>query len=357
MSQLGLLTTSLSETSSSPSSSVQLHTIQKSGLLDLKECIISGLLSTPKSMPSLLLWDNQGLRNFDAWTDAPAYYPKRCEWEILKNYRDEIACQIPTKSAIIELGCGNLSKTAWLLEGMARQQRHVLYYALDVSDEALHANLGDLQKQFAKSQHIHISGLKGTYDDCAEWLANSPDLPVSTVTLLWLGNSVANMAQEDASALMMKFEAACAKMGVDCNFLISADGCSTEERILKAYDPLHEPSRKFLFHGLHHANRLLGQEIFKEDEWDAIPSLNQEQNELRFSYAPKKDIRIHLDGLEIEVKRGEPVYYFMSGKWNDLQISAIGRRAGLTTGKVWKDTNNEYGYYLLQSGIKPRASI
>lgn len=88
------------------SQAVQLYSIRQSGLLDLKECTINGLRDSPKSIPSLLLWDNQGLRNFDAWTNAPAYYPKRCEWEILTNYGHDIASQFPGSSVVIELGCG-----------------------------------------------------------------------------------------------------------------------------------------------------------------------------------------------------------------------------------------------------------
>ncbi|KAI0432524.1 histidine-specific methyltransferase [Xylaria sp. FL1042] len=327
------------------SSGVQLQNIQQSGLLDLSRYIITGLQSTPKTMPSLLLWDNQGLRNFDAWTNYPAYYPKRCEWEILRNYGTDIASQFPVKSTIIELGCGSLDKTAWLLASMEKKQRHVLYYALDVSDDVLHTNLGDLKKQFAASDYIMISGLSGTYSDCAEWLANSPPLPFSTVTFLWLGNSVANMTRDDASALMGQLQAACVKMSVDCNFLISADGCQVEDRILKAYDPANEPSRVFFFHGLHHANALLGQMAFKEEEWDAIPKWNKEENELRYYYSPKRDIQLEIDGLKIEVKKGELVYYFMSGKWNETQIACVASNAGLSVGEIWKDDHCEYGEY------------
>ncbi|KAI3326431.1 histidine-specific methyltransferase, partial [Xylariaceae sp. AK1471] len=354
MSQTISQSTVLDEASSP---TVQLHSIKKSGLLDLRECIISGLQSTPKTMPSLLLWDDQGLRNFDAWTKVSAYYPMRCEWEILTNYRNEMACQLPAKSVILELGCGNLSKTACLLTGMEEERRHVFYYALDVSDEALYTNLGELKKKFATSHYVHISGLSGTYEDCAEWLANSASLPVSTVTFLWLGNSVANLTQGDASALMGQFHQACIKMGVDCNFLISADGCGVKDRILNAYDPINEPSRKFLFHGLHHANKLLGQEAFKEEEWDAIPEWNKEENELRYSYAPKRDIQLDLGELSIEVEKEEPVYYFMSGKWNESQIASIANKAGLSVGKVWRDAHDEYGYYLLQSTTEAPASV
>jgi uncharacterized SAM-dependent methyltransferase len=98
--------TMLLDPKTAPAESVQLYKIRNSGLLNLKECIISGLQDTPKTMPSLLLWDDQGLQNFDAWTQAPEYYPKRCEWEILTNYRQDIASQFPTRSVLIELGCG-----------------------------------------------------------------------------------------------------------------------------------------------------------------------------------------------------------------------------------------------------------
>ncbi|KAI1387345.1 histidine-specific methyltransferase [Hypoxylon trugodes] len=300
-------------------------------------------------MPSLLLWDDQGLRNFDTWTKSPSYYPKRCEWEILTNYRHDIARQFPATSVLIELGCGNLMKTAWLLAAMEKERRHVYYYALDVSDDALYKNLNSLKKQFIDSQFISIAGLSGTYDDCVEWLASSASLPASTITFLWLGNSVANMPQQDVSILLGQFHQACRKMSADCNFLISADSCADENRILKAYDPTSGSSRVFLFHGLHHANRLLGQAVFKEEEWNAIPEWDKVLNELRYSYVPKKDVHLDVGKLQVTLKRGEPIHYFMSGKWNESQVGSIAEGAGLEVGKTWRDTQKEYCFYLLQS--------
>lgn len=216
------------------------------------------------------------------------------------------------------------------------------YYALDVSDDALYKNLGALKEQFAASQFIHISGLSGTYDDCAAWLAKGARLPASTITFLWLGNSIANMPQHDASVLMDQFRQACREMSADCNFLISADCCADKDRILKAYDPNEGTSRIFLFHGLHHANRLLGQDIFKEDEWDAVPEMDQQLNELRYSYVPKSDMELDIGQLHVTVKKGEPIHYFMSGKWNESQVGAIAGAAGLEVGKVWRDSQSEY---------------
>lgn len=84
-----------------------LHDIrQSSELLDLKSCLVSGLTSPQKSLPSLLLWDEQGLENFDAWTQCPHYYPKQRELEIIHRYKDEIAQSQPGELVLIELGCG-----------------------------------------------------------------------------------------------------------------------------------------------------------------------------------------------------------------------------------------------------------
>ncbi|PHH92577.1 hypothetical protein CDD83_6739 [Cordyceps sp. RAO-2017] len=327
-----------------PQQAMPLQNINKSVLLDMKECLVAGLQSTPKTMPSLLLWDSQGLRNFDAWTNAPDYYPKRCEWEILKSHGQDIASQFPASSVIVELGCGNLSKTAWLLAALDRQERQVYYYALDVSDEALHKSLGGLRKQFAGSEFVTIAGLSGTYDDCAAWLAASASLPGSAITFLWLGNSVANMGRDTVSALLGKLRQACRDMAADCSFLVSADCCADRGRILRAYDYAAGPSRTFLFHGLHHANRLLGKPVFNEDDWDAVPEWDEAEHELRYDYAPRKDMLLNLGSRRsVEVKRGERIPFFMSAKWDTSQVQSMAEKAGFAVGKLWQDARKEYG--------------
>lgn len=199
-----------------------------------------------------------------------------------------------------------------------------------------------MKEQFKGAKHIHISGLIGTYDDCAEWLGSS-SLPASTVTFLWVGNSIANLGQSDASFLLADFRHACSKISAECNFLISADGCAVEDRLLKAYSPTEEPSRTFLFHGLHHANRLLGRDFFDEKDWDCICEYDKKQNELHFSYAPKRDLQIDIGLFSVQFAEGEKVRYFMSGKWCWKQVSALARKAGFEVGNVWRDAEGEYG--------------
>jgi uncharacterized SAM-dependent methyltransferase len=77
--------------------------------VDLKSCVISGLTSEPKSMPDLLLWDEQGMRNFNSWIQNPDYYPRSSELEIIHKYQDEIAQSFPSTLVLVELGCGYTS--------------------------------------------------------------------------------------------------------------------------------------------------------------------------------------------------------------------------------------------------------
>lgn len=87
---------------------VQLLDIRKSSLIDLKSDIISGLIGrgVARTMPSLLLWDEEGLENFYSWTKSSDYYPKQRELEILRTQGLDIVRNLSKRLVLIELGCG-----------------------------------------------------------------------------------------------------------------------------------------------------------------------------------------------------------------------------------------------------------
>lgn len=73
---------------------------------DLRKEIIKGLSSSPPSLPSLLLWDDNGQELFDRYSQTSTYYPFHSEIEVLDRYATDIAECVPCGSALIELGCG-----------------------------------------------------------------------------------------------------------------------------------------------------------------------------------------------------------------------------------------------------------
>ena len=93
-------------------STPQIEDIRKDGALTpLVEQIRSGLHQEggkEKTLPTLLLYDEQGLKLFEKITYLDEYYPTNLEIEILHKYADHIAERIPASSdsMIVELGSG-----------------------------------------------------------------------------------------------------------------------------------------------------------------------------------------------------------------------------------------------------------
>src|SRR5690606_6622732 len=99
--------------------------LQGTSVFDLSQDLLKGL-SRPigeKSLPTMLLYDEEGLRLYDAiTTSAPEYYPFTAEEEILKNHSEEIVTIMRSQTkhgiscpqVVLELGSGcaaNLHKS------------------------------------------------------------------------------------------------------------------------------------------------------------------------------------------------------------------------------------------------------
>jgi uncharacterized SAM-dependent methyltransferase len=75
----------------------------------LLEDIKSGLRPAgggEKSLPTLLLYDEVGLRLFEDITYLDEYYLTEAEIEVLKTHAGKIAKRIPDGSIVLELGSG-----------------------------------------------------------------------------------------------------------------------------------------------------------------------------------------------------------------------------------------------------------
>ena len=59
-----------------------------------------------KKMPTLLLYDEKGLKLFEDITYLDEYYPTKAEIEVLEAYADHLAERIQSDSRLIELGSG-----------------------------------------------------------------------------------------------------------------------------------------------------------------------------------------------------------------------------------------------------------
>lgn len=78
-------------------------------LVSLAAAISEGLRPADggeKTLPTLLLYDEAGLRLFEQITYLDEYYLTNAEIEVLESYADQIAERIQSGSMVIELGSG-----------------------------------------------------------------------------------------------------------------------------------------------------------------------------------------------------------------------------------------------------------
>lgn len=71
---------------------------------ELRERISENLTSTPKCLPSLLLWDEQGHQLFEAITKSKGYYGATADKDILVENLESVCDMIDDDGIMIELG-------------------------------------------------------------------------------------------------------------------------------------------------------------------------------------------------------------------------------------------------------------
>lgn len=90
------------------SASPEITDIRSSTVIDLRKAIVSGLKETPPTLPTVLLYDEPGLKLFEKITYLDEYYLTNCEIAILKSKSDDIVKRLGLKEGgiVVELGSG-----------------------------------------------------------------------------------------------------------------------------------------------------------------------------------------------------------------------------------------------------------
>ncbi|KAL8920830.1 MAG: hypothetical protein Q9208_006002 [Pyrenodesmia sp. 3 TL-2023] len=313
------------------------------GSSDLQDEILVGLNAKNKYLPSVLLWDNEGLARFEAvrTTTSIDYYPSKKETKVIKRNTAEIARTIPTGATLVELGSGNTEKAALILSALQRQDKSVTYHALDLSPVALLSSLAVLTETFPRSSCIGCCGLLGSYDDFLAWLAQKPKQLKPPVILLWLGNSIGNLDASDASALLARFGSCMATKGLQ--FIIGVDGCRDPSQIERCYNPANAVTHEFLMNGLDQANKVLGQSVFRKEEWTCIGFYDTVDTSWKSYYVARRDLELESAESTISIGKGERILAIRSAKWTQNEVEKLSSAGGFRVAKTWKDGDTSYG--------------
>lgn len=121
--------------------------------------------------------------------------------------------------------------------------------------------------------------------------------------------------------------------------LVGIDSCKDPDRVYHAYNDREGLTHEFIYNGLKHANRLMGQEAFVKDDWEVIGEYDSEAGRHQAFVSPLKDVEI--DGVRIS--KGERLRIEESYKYSREEILEIWRGARLADSTVWANSKGDYG--------------
>src|ERR1700722_18830439 len=101
-----------------------------------------GLTASPKYLMSKYFYDGIGDGIFQEIMACPEYYLTRCELDIFSNKSAELSNTVLSSFRdfdIVELGAGDATKSAYLLEALLKHEIDFTYYPIDISKNIINS--------------------------------------------------------------------------------------------------------------------------------------------------------------------------------------------------------------------------
>ncbi|KAK8075807.1 hypothetical protein PG997_010470 [Apiospora hydei] len=315
---------------------------------DLAPAIRSGLQHRNehghRTLPSLLLWNERGLKLFEEITYTPEYYLTNTEIALLEAHSREIARQIEPGTILLELGSGNLRKIRILLQALEAQGRRVGYYALDLDRRELERTLGQLRTDLDGRgffRHVRCHGLHGTYDDGQVWIARPENARRPRCVLLSLGSTLGSFAPAEAAARLLPPSSS--------RIILGLDGCTDAGRVFAAYNDRAGTNRAFILNALDGANAHLGYEAFLASDWTVRGEWDAGAKRHVQYLVPLRDAQVtflrarqHQHHQSVTVKANEKLELTSSYKFDDADRERLWTESGLRATKQFLSKDGSY---------------
>lgn len=212
----------------------------------------NGLSAEPKHLSSKYFYDDEGSRLFREIMKLPEYYLTRAEFEIFERQTAEISAAFNVSDSafdLIELGAGDGTKTAVLIDSFLKHNAEFTYMPIDISVEAQNA----LRLKFrAKFPRLSIETQTGDYFRILEDLQSNNG---RRKIILFLGSNIGNFNQTQAEDF---FKSLRAVMNDEDLLLVGFDLQKDPHVILDAYDDSKGVTAAFNLNLLERINRELG---------------------------------------------------------------------------------------------------
>jgi L-histidine N-alpha-methyltransferase len=297
---------------------------------------LAGLTATPKTLPPMLFYDDEGCRLFYEITRLPEYYLTRTETALLRSIAPEIVPDGFDNAALVEFGGSDETKARILLDRPATPFN--TYVSIDVAGPALQAMQIRLE-----AAHPGLTVVPIAADFMQPLML--PPLGASRMGF-FPGSTIGNL---DPSAATAFLASARVSLGADAWFLLGADLRKSPKLLLPAYNDAAGVTAAFNLNLLRRLNREAGANFNLADfRHDAV--WNDRQSRIEMHLMSTRDQTVLLGGQSIGFREGESIHTENSYKHTPERLVEIAGKAGWECRKVWKDHAGLFGVILLCSG-------
>lgn len=299
--------------------------------------VLAGLSSTPKFLSSKYFYDDEGSRLFQEIMKLPEYYLTGCELEIFSTQTADIFDAFAGGAddlELIELGAGDGTKTAVLVDHFLKRGTRLSYSPIDISQEALDA----LSKKFSTEfPSLKIDPHIGDY---FETLGSLKSASSRRKILLFLGSNIGNFSSTQALGF---FQSLRDVMNPDDLLFTGFDLQKDPHVIVPAYDDSRGVTAAFNLNLLRRINRELGAD-FDLDKFTHYANYRPIEGSARSFLISREDQSVSIEALgrTFEFDQWEAVFMEISQKYSLRMIGDLARDSGFEIKKNFFDSRNYY---------------
>lgn len=297
------------------------------------EDVRQGLSSQPKTLSSKYFYDDEGSRLFQQIMDLDEYYPTRTELEIFQTQTAEIFEAFTKNSAefdLVELGAGDGTKTAVLIEYFLREKANFTYAPIDISQEAVDS----LTEKFTASfPDLRMKAKTGDYFQILESLKTESERPK---ILLFLGSNIGNFSHVQSLEF---FKSLRSVMNKDDLLFIGFDLQKNPRTILAAYDDKSGVTAEFNLNLLRRINRELGAN-FDLENFSHYATYHPIEGAARSFLISRTTQDVFIESLNqtFKFKAWEPIFVEISQKYTWEMIENLAHSSSFEVSDNFSDS-------------------
>ncbi|WMW26156.1 L-histidine N(alpha)-methyltransferase [Methanolobus sediminis] len=297
------------------------------GESSVRDKLVAGLRSNPKTLPSMFFYDHRGSELFEQITRLEEYYPPRIEIPLLASTARKLAPDLKGCD-IVELGSGDCSKISVFLDEVPKDVRATMaYYPVDVCKEAIEKSACNLNVKYPE---MEIHGIT------ADFLEHMEMIPGDRKRFFcFFGSTIGNLTKAKAMEFMENLGEV---MNINDRLILGMDMVKDIDIIERAYNDDKGITAEFNKNILNVTNNNLGTD-FDPDDFEHVAFFNREYSRIEMHLRAKKDLEIMIPVLNerVFIRKDEMIHTENSHKYTEDDIEELAAAAGLDVENVFTD--------------------